>query len=123
MTDWPEGPGVVASSSVLDEAGFRGQMATAPEGDAGAGPSGEGVSWAVIQRGVPEDFVRYEHYEDEIWRGQLELGTVIDADLQRVVQRYWQEVYNVNRVGVFPASRLSLAAFVGCSLISPVRNS
>jgi len=70
-------------------------MAAAPEGDLGAGPSGVGVSWAVVQRGVPEDFVRVEHDEDEIWREQLELGAAIDGDLQRVAQRHWQEVHNV----------------------------
>ena len=57
--------------------------------DLGAGPSGPpdgGASWAVVQRGVPEDFVRAEHEEEEIWQEQLDLGGAINADLQRAMQ-------------------------------------
>ena len=41
--------------------------------------------------------------KDDIWKEQLELGAEIDADLQRIAQRHWQEVHNVNRVGALPA--------------------
>ena len=106
VPEWSEGSSVVASSTALDEAGASGQMAAASGGGLGAGPSGlsgEGVSWAVVQRGVPEDFVRAKHEEEEIWQEQLELGGTINADLQRAVQRHWQEAHNVTRVSALPA--------------------
>jgi len=59
----------------------------------------EGVSWAVVQRGILDEFILSEHEEDEIWQEQLDLGSATDADLQRVVQCHWQEAYNVNQVG------------------------
>jgi len=69
--DRPEGSGTIASIYVLGEAGASGLMAAAPDVGLGAGPSGEGMSWAVVQRGVSEDFVRAECDEDKIWQEQL----------------------------------------------------
>ena len=95
----PKGSGVVASSTALGEAGPSGHFATTSGGSLGAGPSGppsEGASWAVIQRGIPEDFVRAERMEEEIWQEQLDLGGAIDTDLQRIVQLHWQEQHNIN---------------------------
>ena len=61
---------VVAPSIVLGEASVSGQVTAAPGGGLGAissGPPVEGVSRAVVQRGVPEEFIRTEHEEEEIW--------------------------------------------------------
>jgi hypothetical protein len=47
------------------------------EGGLGAGPSqqqSEGVSWAIVQPGVPEDFVRAEQEEDKVLQAQLDIG-------------------------------------------------
>ena len=102
----PEGSGVVASSTALGEGGASGQLAVASGGGLGAGPSrppGGGVSWAVVQQGIPKDFVRAEHEEEEIGQEQFNLGAAIDADLQHVMQRNWQEAYNINRVGALSA--------------------
>ena len=101
-----EGSCVVASSTALGEAGASGQIAVGSGGDLGvclSGPPGGGASWAVMQRGVPEDFVRAEHEEEEIWQEQLDLGGAIDTDLQRIVQLHWQEQHNVNLVSALPA--------------------
>jgi len=80
----PEGSCVVASSTALGEAGANGQIAAGSAGNLGVGPSrlpDGGASWAVMQRGIPEDFVRAEHEEEEIWQERLNLGGAIKADL------------------------------------------
>ena len=102
----PESSAVVASSAALGEAGGSGKVADASSAGLGASSSGPptgGASWAVVQRGVPKDFVRAEHEEEEIWQEQFNLGVAIDADLQHVVQRHWREAYNINRVGALSA--------------------
>ena len=79
-----EGPGKAALNAALNEAGTSGCITAASEGDLGAGSSeqpSEGISWAIIQPGVLEDFVRAERVEDEIWQAQLDLGEVTDTDL------------------------------------------
>jgi len=71
VLDRLEGSYVIASNTVLGEADASGYTAAVSEGGLGAGPSGppsEGASWAVIQRGIPEDFVRAERMEEEIWQ-------------------------------------------------------
>ena len=87
----PERSGVLASSAAHGEAGTSGQIAAGSRSGLGAGASGEGVSQAVVLRGVPKDFVRAEHEEGEVWQEQLELGGAINADLQCAVQSHWQE--------------------------------
>jgi hypothetical protein len=62
--------GVVASNAALDESGTSGRIAAASEGDLRARSSeqpDEGMNWAIVQHGVPADFVRTEHKEEEIW--------------------------------------------------------
>ena len=84
-----EDPGEVVSNTALGEAGTSGRITAASEGSLGAGPSeqpSEGISWPIVQLGVPEDFVRAERVEDKIWQAQLDLGEVMDTDLQRVLQ-------------------------------------
>ena len=83
-----EGSGEAASNTVLGEVGASGRIATASEGDLGAGPSRqpiEGISWTIVQPGVPEDFLLTEREEDEIWQAQLDLGNAMDVDIQRVL--------------------------------------
>jgi hypothetical protein len=66
----PEGSGMVASSTALGEDGTSGRTAAVSEGNLRAGSSGPpvgGASWAVVQRGVPEDFICAEREEEEIW--------------------------------------------------------
>ena len=101
-----EAPGGVASNAALDEASTSGRITAASEGGLGAGPPeqpSEGITWAIVQPGVPENFVRAEREEDEIWQAQLDLGDVMDADIQRVQQLHWQEKHNVNLVSTLPA--------------------
>jgi len=84
VPEWAEGSGMIAPNTALGEASTSGPVAAAPVGDLGAGPSGppsEGVSWAVVQRGVPEDFLRTEPEKEDIWQEQLGLGVKIDTDL------------------------------------------
>ena len=79
-----EDPREVTSNTALGEAGTSGRITAASEGSLGAGPSeqpSDGISWAIVQPGVPEDFVRAERIEDEIWQVQLDLGEVTDTDL------------------------------------------
>ena len=90
---------------MLGEAGTSCRITTASEGGLGAGPSeqpSEGISWAIVQPGVPVDFVRAEREEDEIWQAQLDLGSEMDDDFQRVLQLHWQEKHNVNQVSALP---------------------
>jgi len=61
------------------------------------------VSWALVQPGVPEDFVCAEREEDEVWQAQLDIGGQIDACLQHVLQLHWQEEHNVTTVGALPS--------------------
>jgi hypothetical protein len=101
-----ESPGEVASNAALGKVGTSGRITAASEGGLGAGPSeqpSEGISWAIVQPRVPEDFVRAEREEDEIWLAQLDLGDEMDTDIQCVLQLHWQEMHNVNRVGALPA--------------------
>ena len=96
----------IALNAMISEASTSCHVAAASEGGLGAGLSGqpiEGISWMIVQPGVPEDFLRTEHEEDEIWQVQLDLGEVMDTDLQRVLQVHWEEKHNVNRVGALPA--------------------
>ena len=91
---------------MLGEAGTSSRVTTASEGGLWAGPSkqpSEGISWAIVHPGVPEDFVRAEHEEDEIWQAQHDHGDEMDTDIQRVLQLHWQEKQNINRVGALPA--------------------
>jgi len=100
------GSSVVAPNAALGEAGASSQIAAASKSglEVGlSGPADQGVSWAVVPRGVPKDFVCAKHEEEEIWQEQLELGGTINADLQRAVQRHWQEAHNVTRVSALPA--------------------
>ena len=101
-----EDPAEIALNAIIGEASTSYRVAAASEGGLGAGPSGqpiEGISWTIVQPGVPEDFLRNEREEDEIWQAQLDLSDEMDTDIQRVLQLHWQEKHNVNRVGALPA--------------------
>jgi hypothetical protein len=87
-----EDPGEVTSNVAFSEAGTSGGIAAGSEGGLGTEPSeqpSERISWAIIQPRVPEDFVRTEREEDEIWQVQLNLGDEMDVDIQRVLQLHW----------------------------------
>ena len=89
-----EGPGEVASNVTLGKVGTSGRITAASEGGLWAESSeqpSEGISWAIVQPGVPVDFVRVEHEEDEIWQEQLNLGGKMEDDIQCVLQLHWQE--------------------------------
>jgi len=81
------------------------------------------VSCAIVQPGVPEDFVRAEQEEDEVWQAQLDIGGQIDAGLQHVQQLHWQETYNLTKVGALPFFCSSLIMSVRCPLMSFIRSS
>ena len=57
------------------------------------------MSWAIVQPKVPEDVIRAERDEDEVWQAQLDIGGQIDTGLQHVQQLHWQKTYNITKVG------------------------
>jgi hypothetical protein len=83
-----ESSGEVALNATLGEVSSSGRITAASEGGLEAGLSeqlSEGISWAIVQPGVLEDFVRAKRKEDEIWQVQLDLGNKMDTDIQRVL--------------------------------------
>ena len=100
------GSSVVAPNAALGEAGASSQIAAASKSGLKvglSGPANQGVSWAVVPRGVPKDFVCAKHVEEEIWQEQLDLSGSKNANLQRAVQSHWQEKHNITRVSILPA--------------------
>ena len=68
--EWFEDPGEVALNAVFGAVSPFADIATTSEGGLGAGPSewpSDRVRWVLVQLGVPEEFVRAEREEDEIW--------------------------------------------------------
>ena len=78
------------------------------------------MSCAIVQPGVPEEFVRAEREEDEVWQAQLDLGGEIDAGIQHVLQLQWQETFNANTVG---ALSFSFCSVLTTSVWSPLMSS
>jgi len=83
------------------------------------GPS-HGADWAVVQSGVPSNFVRVEWGEDDAWRARvipsdfthaereegdawrdhMAIGAQIEENLSRALNRFSQSNLNVNSVSV-----------------------
>ena len=56
----------------------------------------------MVQHGVPSDFDRNEWEEEELWRAQYEVGSQIQAALDRALQIHSAMDFDITNVTAFP---------------------
>jgi len=88
-------------------------VAAAFEGglDAGQGPP-TGAERVMVQHGGAPGFNRSEQEEDEVWKAQYEVGSQIQAALERAFQLHKTTDFEISSVSAFPGTRLFLILFV-----------
>ena len=61
-----------------------------------------GIEWAMVQPGVPSDFDHNEREKDDIWKAQYEVGSQIQAALDRALQLHRTTDFRISNVCVSP---------------------
>jgi len=77
--------------------------------DAGQGPP-TGAERVLVQRGGAPGFNRNE--QEEVWKAQYEVGSQIQAALERAFQLHKTTDFEISSVSAFPGTRLFLILFV-----------
>ena len=57
---------------------------------------------AIIQSGVPLEFLRNEQEEGAAWKAQYEIGSHIQDNLDRALQLHRTTDFQISKVGDFP---------------------
>ena len=57
---------------------------------------------AIIQSGVPLEFLRNEREEEAAWKAQYEVGSQIQDNLDRALQIHRTTDFQISKVGAFP---------------------
>ena len=81
-----------------------------------------GVEWAMVQHGVPSDFDRNEWEEEELWRAQYEVGSQIQAALDRALQIHRATDFDISNVSAFPGTCLFFIMFMYLPLMTSARS-
>ena len=71
--------------------------------DAGTseGP-GHGANYAIVQSGVPSQFLRNEQEEEEAWKAQNDVGSKIQDALGRAFHVHQKTYFLISKVSTFP---------------------
>ena len=106
---------VAAAAAAYDDAGVSTDIATTSEGGLGVGPSEEpehGVSWAMVQPGVPSVFAYNERWEYEVWAAQYEVSDQIKTALTHALDLHQGRNLHISDVSDYPATFPFLIAFM-----------
>src|SRR6185436_18982528 len=57
---------------------------------------------AIIQSGVPLEFLRSEQEEEAVWKAQFEVGSQIQEHLDRALELHRTMDFQISNVSVFP---------------------
>ena len=57
---------------------------------------------AIIQSGVPLEFLRNEHEEEAVWKAQIEVGSRIMDHLDRALDLHRTTDFPISNVSAFP---------------------
>jgi len=92
-------PGQVSPSTTLGAVG----VAPSFEGglNAGQGPPA-GVEWAMVRHVGTPNFGRDMQEEEEVWKAQYEVGSQIQAALERVLQLHKTTDFVISSVSALP---------------------
>ena len=69
------------------------------------------AEWGMVQHGGAPGFNRSEE-EEEVWKAQYEVGSQIQAALERAFQLHKTTDFEISSVSAFPGTRLFLILFV-----------
>ena len=57
---------------------------------------------AIIQSGVPLEFLRSEQEEEVVWKAQFEVGSQIEDHLDRALKLHRTTDFQISNVSAFP---------------------
>ena len=71
---------------------------------------------AIIQSGVPLEFLRSKQEEEAVWKAQFEVGSQIQDHLDRALELHRTTDFWISNVSAFPWGLL-VFGFVSCALL------
>ena len=71
---------------------------------------------AIIQSGVPLEFLRGEQEEEAVWKAQFEVGSQIEDHLDHALKLHRMTDFQISNVSAFPWGLL-VFGFVSCALL------
>ena len=71
-----------------------------------------GAEWVMVQHGGAPGFNPSKQEEEEAWKAQYEVGSQIQAALERAFQLHKTTDFEISSVSAFPGTRLFLILFV-----------
>ena len=80
-----------------------------------------GAEWAMVQHGAPSNFIRNEWEEEEVWKAQYEVGSQIQATLNRALQLYKTTDFQISNVSALPQNS-SVSAHIYMSSAHTLRS-
>ena len=83
-------------------AGKIAEFVSASEEVLGAGTSEGPRHGAIIQFGVPLEFLRNEQEEEAVWKAQIEVGSRIMDHLDRTLELHRTTDFQISNVSAFP---------------------
>ena len=96
------------------------EFTSASEEVLGTGTSEGPGHGAIIQSGVPLDFLRNKQEEEAVWKAQFEVGSQIQGHLDRALQLHRTTDLQISKVGAFP---LVIASVWSCFCVLYSRSS
>jgi len=119
--EWFEDLEEVDPNAAANAAARVADFVSASEDSLGAGPSEGpvyGINWATIQPRVPSGFTRNERWEDDVWKEQDDVGTLIEAALTRALQLHKTTNFSISNVSAYLVTYPFLIVFIWLPLTS-----